>query len=249
MNEQEKIHQVYFESDIRGINEEYHVALREAMLADVGGVSALEIGVGAGDWTRILSNAYDRLDIVEASESLLERVQEACRGHRATITPHACELEDFEPPAESHWNHIFMTFLLEHLIDPVSQMKRISKWLAPGGKLFVAVPNANSLHRVLAVRMGLIRDVTELSENDHRVGHQRVYTTSELKRQLEEAGFRRLEFRHVGLKPLALSQMEGWGESLVKTITRSGDLAPEHAAYIGVVVQKEEASDSSGNNR
>lgn len=241
MNELEKLHQVYFTSDLRGVNEEYHRALRESMLEDVGGMSALEIGVGAGDWTAILSKKYVRLDIIEASESLLKKAVAICENSPADVTFHHSQIENFQPPAGLCWQHVFLTFLLEHLDNPIEVMKRIATWMEPDGKLFIAVPNANSLHREIARRMGLINSVTDLSENDYRVGHRRVYTKDDLCQQIESAGFCIHTLKMIGFKPLNLSQMDKWNETLIKIIARAGDLAGDRAAYIGVVASKNSA--------
>jgi SAM-dependent methyltransferase len=224
----------YHHKDLLGLNDLYHVAMRDEMIPPDGGRSALEVGCGSGSWTRILCQRYEYVDVVDGSQQLLDHVvTENADGSAALVTHHAI-IEDFAPVPGQTWQHIYMTFILEHLTNPVSVLREIARWLRPGGKLIVAVPNADSLHRVLACRMGLIQRTDELSANDRRVGHQRVYTLSLLKNHLRQAGFEAVSERSIGLKPLTLKQMEHLPPEVGHALAASGDLVPEFAAYIGI---------------
>ena len=55
--------------------------------------------------------------------------------------------ETFEHPAR--FDIIEAGFILEHVDDPAVVLKRLHQFLAPGGRIFIAVPNARSLHRLL----------------------------------------------------------------------------------------------------
>jgi 2-polyprenyl-3-methyl-5-hydroxy-6-metoxy-1,4-benzoquinol methylase len=237
MDEGSKLEQIgpeYRNQDLLGLNELYHLAMRDQMIAPGGGDSALEIGCGAGSWTRVLCMRYTQVDVVDGSSQLLEQVASENAGAPATLTTHHALIEDFERAPDRVWQHIYMTFLLEHLVDPVSVLRQIGQWLTPGGMLCVAVPNADSLHRVLAFRMGLIQSTDELSANDHRVGHRRVYTRSLLRDHLQQAGYKITKELSIGLKPFTLMQMEHLPADVGKALAASGDLVPDHGAYLGV---------------
>jgi hypothetical protein len=142
--------------------------------------------------------------------------------------------EEFLRTAFETWQHIYMTFLLEHVEEPVEVLRLARARLAEDGALFVAVPNADSVHRVLALRAGLIRSTTELSENDIRVGHRRVYTQCLLREHLRKANLRITLEKPVGLKPLTLQQLEMLPGAVIAALCASGDLAPANAAYLAV---------------
>jgi hypothetical protein len=125
-----------------------------------------------------------------------------------------------------------MTFLLEHVEDPVLLLRLARSRLAEDGVLFVAVPNADSVHRVLALRAGLIQSTTELSDNDLRVGHRRVYTQALLREHLRQANLRITVEKRVGLKPLTLKQLGPLPEAVIAALCQSGDLAPANCAYL-----------------
>jgi SAM-dependent methyltransferase len=233
-HELETIASEYRHPDLLGLNELYHLAMRDRMIATDGGDTALEIGCGSGSWTRVLCQRYQRVDVVDGSQQLLSQVAGENAGAPAALFTHHAVIEDYQPAADQRWQHIYVTFLLEHLVDPVSVLRKIGPWLKAAGKLIVAVPNADSLHRVLAVRMGLIRHTGELSDNDRRVGHERVYSRSLLKEHLLQAGFEIVSESSIGLKPFTLKQMEHLPPEVGRTLAASGDLVPEQAAYIAV---------------
>lgn len=224
---------IHYTSDaLSGANERYHIAVRDALIPREGGKSALELGCGKGLWTTVLCERYDRVDIVDGSRELLDTVCAANTGSRASITAHHALVEDFVAEAGGRWDHIYMTFILEHLDEPIGVLGDIGRLLTEDGVLFVAAPNALSVHRMIAVIMGMIEHPGELSDNDRLVGHRRIYTPELLRNQLTEAGFGIVSLETVTLKPLSLKQMESWSDELVQAMCESGDLAPWHGAYI-----------------
>ena len=92
--------------------------------------------------------------------------------------------EDFE--TEERFDAIGMGFVLEHVEDPGLILRRYQDFLAPGGQIFIAVPNAESLHRRLGNFAGMLPDMTTLSPADEAFGHRR-YFTAETLRDLVEA--------------------------------------------------------------
>jgi 2-polyprenyl-3-methyl-5-hydroxy-6-metoxy-1,4-benzoquinol methylase len=100
-----------------------------------------------------------------------------------------------------------MGFILEHVDDPAGILRRYRRFLAPRGKMFVAVPNAEALNRRLGHMAGMLDDMAALSANDAALGHKRYYTVSTLAAQLSEAGYRIDGMEGIYLKPLTTTQM------------------------------------------
>jgi 2-polyprenyl-3-methyl-5-hydroxy-6-metoxy-1,4-benzoquinol methylase len=224
----------YFSPELAGANELYHEYLRDSVIPAAGGASALEIGCGRGLWTSVLCERYDRVDIVDASETLLSVIRRQNAPKRAVVTIHHALVEDFVPPAGRTWQHVYMTFILEHLQDPVAVLRKLRPLLAVGGELIITVPNALSIHRVVAARMGLIGSVYDLSENDRSLGHRRVYSMRRLGALVSKAGYRIVEKKCVGLKPLTLKQLEPLPPDLIRAYCASGDLCGTHGAYLAL---------------
>jgi 2-polyprenyl-3-methyl-5-hydroxy-6-metoxy-1,4-benzoquinol methylase len=235
MDEQSRLDSIapkYSASVLLGINELYHLAIRDTMIPASGGNRALEIGCGGGSWTPVLCDKYKTVDVVDGSQKLLSDLVSKCKADNLTV--HHCLVEQLASESVDRWDHAFMTFLMEHLLEPWAVLSQVRPLIAVGGSLFIAVPNANSLHRVIAQRMGLIEDTTELSDNDHQVGHRRVYTRELLLEHLTQAGFSVEQEWSIGLKPLTLGQMKELPDAVGVELANCGDLAPDYCAYLGL---------------
>jgi hypothetical protein len=108
-------------------------------------------------------------------------------------------------------------------------------WLNPDGDLVVIVPNSESIHRQLAVLMGLQPHLDSLSQRDHVVGHQRVYSFAGLRADLKEAGFQVVEEKGFFFKPLPNSMMLEFSHDLLWAMNVIAEtLPPELMANIAV---------------
>jgi 2-polyprenyl-3-methyl-5-hydroxy-6-metoxy-1,4-benzoquinol methylase len=108
--------------------------------------------------------------------------------------------------------------VLEHLDDPVKSLLDMRDWLSENGRLVIVVPNRNSLHRQLAVLMGLQPKLETLSARDHLVGHQRVYSLNLLKKDIKKAGYKIDEELGFFLKPLPNSMMLDFSRELLRAM-------------------------------
>lgn len=105
--------------------------------------------------------------------------------------------------------------------------------------MVAAVPNAQSLHRQLAVSMGLQPTIDHLSPRDHLVGHQRVYTLDQLAADFEAAGLVVEQRFGYFVKIVPNSMMREWSPDLLRALTTISDKLPPHLlANIGVVARK-----------
>jgi len=98
-------------------------------------------------------------------------------------------------------------FILEHVDNPVQIMNRYKQFLAPGGKLFIAVPNAEVLNRRLGNLAGLLPNIQALSDNDLILGHKRFYSVKTLNDDVKNAGFEIVRMEGIYLKPFTTEQM------------------------------------------
>lgn len=64
-------------------------------------------------------------------------------------------------------------------------------------RVYFTVPNAYSFHRIVGKNAGLIKDVYELSKQDHEIGHQRYYDKSLLVDHVKTY-FPNYEIRNIG---------------------------------------------------
>ncbi|MEQ9564873.1 MAG: class I SAM-dependent methyltransferase [Pseudomonadales bacterium] len=165
--------------------------------------SALELGSFQGDMTRQILEIFPDLTVIEASSDLCSAIEERFPGKLRVIN---ATFEVAMPP--ERYANVFIVHTLEHLDEPVQVLSRVKQWLKPGGRLFVAVPNANALSRQIAVKMGLIGFNAAVTEAEREHGHRRTYTLDSLHHDLRQAG---LSVTHSGgalVKALANFQFD-----------------------------------------
>lgn len=195
------------------------------------GKRGLELGPAEGEMTQFLVSDFEQLTIVEGSSELLAQIPERTN----LIKVHAL-FEEFEP--KEAFDSIILEHVLEHVDDPVALLTRVREWLAPNGKLFLGVPNGNSIHRLVAVKMGMLENPCQLNPRDHALGHRRVYTPKTFRVDIEESGLSVLEMGGVYFKPLSNGQIqENWTEEMIQGFYELGKDFPEFAAEIYAVCQ------------
>lgn len=193
------------------------------------GPSALELGPAEGEMTQFLASDFEKLTVVEGSRELLAQIPE-----RSNLKKVHSLFEELKP--EQQYNTIIMEHFLEHVDDPVALLKNVREWLMPGGNILIGVPNGNSIHRLAAVKMGLLKDPCELNSRDHALGHRRVYTQATLRADLQEAGLRLVEMGGVFFKPLSNKQIQDhWTEEMIQGFYELGKDFPENAAELYAV--------------
>lgn len=195
----------------------------EKLLPHVHGPRVLELGYGDGTWTERLIQRYGISYVVDGSKKLLDHAKQL---HGEKIYCFNSLFEDFEPPDGLLFNTIVATHILEHVDDPIVVLQRCRKWLAFDGIILIIVPNATSLHRELAVMMGIQKTIYDLSLRDVEVGHQRVYDLSLLRRHVIEAGYDILTEKGLLLKLLPYNMMTNFSEDLLKAMVDISDRLP-----------------------
>ncbi len=195
------------------------------------GPEGLELGPAEGRMTQFLFQCFERLTVVEGAATLLEMIPDFPN----VIKVHSL-FEEFEP--DRKYNTIIMEHILEHVDQPVPLMRRIKQWLAPQGKMLLGVPNGNSIHRLAAVKMGLLKQPCELNQRDRAQGHRRVYTPETFKKDIEAAGIRVIKLGGVFFKPLSNQQIQDhWTDEMIQGFYELGKDFPNHAADIYAVCE------------
>lgn len=205
----------------------------EALKPHFTGTSCLELGSADGQMTEMLLDVFDEIVSVDGSPTYAREVRERLGG-RDGLSVEQALFEEYE--TDRRFDTIVATHILEHVEDPVDVTRRALEWVAPEGRLVVAVPNALSIHRLAAVRMGLLDDPHELNERDHSLGHRRVYDPTALRGDLERAGWSVQQLGGVFLKVLTNAQIEEWfTPEMEQGFYELGEQFPENAAEIYAV--------------
>ena len=114
------------------------------------------------------------------------KVREATRlGLQARIW----NLEKKLPFKDRYFDLVFMGEIIEHLIDTTFFLREAHRVLKKGGRLILTTPNLASLENRLRLLIGMQPLWVDFKMEDMS-GHIRAYTWGELKKQLEESGFK-----------------------------------------------------------
>ena len=92
---------------------------------------------------------------------------------------------------ECSFDVITMYDLIEHLPEPASDLRKVHKWLKPGGILFVLTPNDDALLRRIArlVFHGSFRKIDRPMRVLYHKHHLSFFSTRSLARLVEGCGF------------------------------------------------------------
>lgn len=171
------------------------------IISRTGSVDALlELGLGHGHTARCFNKICNKHLILDGSSVVVDRFaveNPDFSGEIRTVL-----FEDYE--SEMSFDVIVMGFILEHVDDPKQILTKFRKNLRPGGKLYIAVPNAKSMNRRIGLELGLIDDIYSLNDNDYALGHKRQYCIESLKQEVSDAGYVVTHEEGIYLKPLPL---------------------------------------------
>lgn len=124
----------------------------------------------------------------------------------------------------SKYDAICLMGVLEHVEDPVSLLKSSGEC---SELIFITVPNAESFHRVLGVRLGFIDSVFDLDEQDLRIGHKRVYSGLTLYKDIIDSKipFMIKDFGTSSFKFNTSSYMEQFDDNQINAINKTSILS------------------------
>lgn len=148
----------------------HHAALIRRYLRPGG--SLLEVGSATGEVLDRVGTSGYRVRGVEISADGCEAARQ-----KGLDVFHGT-LDEFE--TEERFDMVFMSHVIEHVIDPVATVDRIYDLLVPGGIVYLETPNVRSLDaRLWGRHWGLI----------HFPRHLYLFDPSTLRGLLERAGF------------------------------------------------------------
>jgi SAM-dependent methyltransferase len=187
------------------------------LFVDLPGVESVVIeptpAFAAG--ARRLAEGVDRVQVVEA---FAEEVDRALLG---------------EP-----FDMVVLSCVLHEVPDPQRLLSAARSFCAPAGVVHVNVPNARSLHRLLAVAMGLIADPAAESDVQRQMQQRAVYDEYSLERELAAAGLAVRDRGGIFVKPFTHAQMQHLVEEgsltveLLDGLARLAETLPDLASEI-----------------
>lgn len=209
--------------------ERYANLMKETIRRDQS-KSILSLGIGHSVVSDILSNelnfSVESYDILEGSQAIIDTFEKNA-AHTDKINVILTYFENYQ--SDKKYDIIEMGFVLEHVDDPQEIISKYKNFLSPNGKMFIAVPNATSLHRLIGYEAGLLSDVHNLSEYDLQLGHKRYFDMEILTGMITKAGLKVRDKKGILLKPVTTSQMKdlGWNGNVINALLNLGERFPE----------------------
>jgi 2-polyprenyl-3-methyl-5-hydroxy-6-metoxy-1,4-benzoquinol methylase len=189
--------------------------------------SFLELGLGHGYTIREFLKHVKEYTILEGSKAVIDnfKLNEPKLFDKIKIIE--TYFETFK--TEKKYDYIIMGFILEHVENPYFILNKYKKYLNKNGKIFIAVPNAESLHRQIGFHANLMDDTQCLSESDLLLGHRRYYNISELTKLAVENNMKINSIEGIFLKPFMTSQLQllNLSSDIIDAMLEMGKKYPE----------------------
>ncbi|MBW1989554.1 MAG: class I SAM-dependent methyltransferase [Deltaproteobacteria bacterium] len=172
------------------------------------GPAVLDMACGNGNMLEQFTAHFDRVVAADASGFQLN----LARKRNLPVELHESLMEDLD--LGEKFDSVFILKALEHVQDPLVALKNGVRHMKDDGVMLVQVPNAEAINRKLALLMGTLTHLEELSPFDiHSAGHRRYYTMDTLKKDVEAAGLEVIKEGGVFFKVLSTPQMDWFLEN------------------------------------
>jgi SAM-dependent methyltransferase len=217
------------ESPEQAVNNKIMAMTADFVIDRLPGQRILEMGVGGQVWTPRLAEHFNEVTTVDTAPRLLQVLREKLSDRNWTGVE--ATFETYAPAAL--FDTVLCSMVLEHVDDPGEIVERAKSWLKPGGHLAILVPHALSLHRRLAVTMGLAETPGELGPADQRLGHRRCMSFAEVEELLRLAEYQVVERSGLFAKMLPNNLLVKCSDAQLQGMFKLGTELPiEYAAVI-----------------
>ena len=189
--------------------------------------SILELGLGHGYTAKKIMAMTDSYTVLEGAELIIEKFYSENPSLKNKIQILHTYFEDFE--TDKKYDNIVMGFILEHVDDPEFIVEKYLKYLPKGGKLFVAVPNSESLHRRVGFEAGFLSDLAFLSKYDHELGHKRYFNAQQIQSYAKKFPLKLVSLEGIFLKPITTGQIQllNMSKEILEAFLKVGISYPE----------------------
>ena len=153
---------------------------------------------------------FSKLTIVEPGRHFAEHAR-----HLAGTDDRILVIQDFlenatgsAPLRGQTFDAILVSGLLHEIPEPQELLQALRPLCKPATRLHVNVPNARSLHRLLALEMGLIDDLYALSDRQRMLQQHSTFDLQSLTELCHRAGYEVIGQGSYFIKPFAHAQMQ-----------------------------------------
>ena len=201
------------------------------------GQRVLELGCATGLMTARLAAGGARVSAIDRSQAYLDRALERA-GEGVTLLRAGLEEPGWEDLTGAGFDHVLACNLIHEMHDPGALLARARDVLTDDGLVHVSVQNPASIHRLVALEMGLIDDLREISERGTRFGTLGLWGADELVDLARDAGFGVIAREGVMLKPLPNVMMAALPPEVLDGFERAARHLPGHCAMTYLVLAR-----------
>lgn len=189
--------------------EDYQIRYRKkkilSVLRDYKPQRILEIGCGMEPIFPFVDWDYEKMVIVEPCDEFYKHAQSLINKDNTECLNEYFHQSDALKSCS--FDFIICASLLHEVKNPAEILENIAAIATKDTVVHVNVPNAYSLHRIIAKEMGFIDDVHEMSDRNKLFQQNTVFDLEKLKKLVDKAGFEVLEEGSFFVKPFSHDQM------------------------------------------
>jgi SAM-dependent methyltransferase len=148
----------------------------------------LDVGCGRGRCSRALSRAGYRVVGIDISERAVSEARAAVPDAEFYVRDLASPL----PFPDASFGAAFMTDVIEHVFDPLTVIREVSRILSPGGHFLISTPYHGLVKNVLIALFRFDRHF------DPQGPHIRFFSRGSLTRLLRGTGFGSFSYFYLG---------------------------------------------------
>ena len=164
----------------------------------------LEIGCGYEPLFKYVQGI--RFTVVEPSKEFYENARELAR-EAENIFCIRGTVEDAVNELENNYDMVICSSLLHEVEKPIELLHSIEKICNDKTVVHINVPNANSMHRLIALESGIISDTHDMSERNKTLQQNNVFDLEKLKQLVEKTQLSVIQGGAYFVKPFTHAQM------------------------------------------
>lgn len=165
----------------------------------------LEIGCGQEPLFQYVSD-FEEYTVVEPSDLFFEHAVSLSENDSRITCIHGFFCKELSLPAGGY-DFIICASLLHELDTPNEIIEKVYEIADDETVFHINVPNAKSLHRILALEGGMIENLYQVSDRGKLYQQAGVFDLDSLKQIVESGGFQVIESGSYFVKPFTHKQM------------------------------------------
>lgn len=163
----------------------------------------LEIGSADGYMSKMILKYCNSLDILEPSSSYCSIIKNQNINVKNIYN---CFIEDLDKSLK--YDVIIIAGLLHHIENPIGFLELLKNHLNKSSIVLATVPNVESLHRRIGVKMGILRNEFDSSSRNIKFNQYGKFNLNLFKKLFKDSGYTIEESYGYMIKPFSSEIME-----------------------------------------